>query len=464
MVLGAALLCAAPAWLTGIRSARGASPGAPAAAARPQKDPLQRSAVAPGSAAGQPQPPASQTRPGDSELTEQAMREEAFGVARGLMQDFPGDTEAMGLMGTLYMWLHENAEAEKWWQKCLEQNPRDVNAYHGLAMVASKREEHQKALELWRKAQEIKPDLPGLNGALGEALLLMGDVQQAAITLEKEVRLSPGNGKYSFLLGQAYFRQKEYQKAARCYQKAMEILPLASQPCYGLASVYARLGETEKARQYMDRFRALRDKEEQNTAELRQGGSRQDAVLLLAQTHAEAGDFYATHLRLKDAEAHWQRAASLDPRNRPCRRALADLYRVSGRLAEALQVCEQLRDIDPGNAAHYCVNMGMLLVRLQRLDAAEDAFRKALELAPTRPPAYRSLAQLLLMRNQKLPEAKTLAQRLVELEPTAPNYSILAEACHRNGDQAGAREALRRAMDLDRTPRRPEDSKAPAER
>jgi Flp pilus assembly protein TadD len=64
------------------------------------------------------------------------------------------------------------------------------------------------------------------------------------------------------------------------------------------------------------------------------------------------------------------------------------------------------------------------------------------------------------MRNQKLPEAKTLAQRLVELEPTAPNYSILAEACHRNSDQAGAREALRRAMDLDRTPRRPEDGKA----
>jgi Flp pilus assembly protein TadD len=75
--------------------------------------------------------------------------------------------------------------------------------------------------------------------------------------------------------------------------------------------------------------------------------------------------------------------------------------------------------------------------------------RKSIEMAPKRPGAYFSLATLLLLWGRNLPEARTLCQELVALEPTARNYALLAEACKRNEDIAGARAALERAMELD---------------
>jgi len=381
-------------------------------------------------------------------MTTEALKEEAFGVIRQLMQDFPGDTGAMALMGKLHRWLGETAEAATWWQKCLEQNPAEVKAYLGLARIAEMKGDSEKALELWRKAQEINPALPGVYGLPAEVLLKMGRTQEAAAALEKEIQRSPRSSHYHFLLGQAYFQQREHEKAAQCYQKAIETEPESSEPYYGLASVCTRLGQADKAREYMEKFQGLRDREEQaNEGLLREPDERPDMILILAWIHVDAGTFCATHLRPKEAEGHWRRAASLDPRDRPCRQALAGLYRRSGRLPEALELYEQLRQIDPGNAAYYHGNMGSMLVRLRRLDAAEETFRKALELAPKDPPMYRNLVQLLLLRNQKLPEAKALAQKLVELEPSAPNYSLLGEACLRNGDRDGAREALRRALD-----------------
>jgi len=93
--------------------------------------------------------------------------------------------------------------------------------------------------------------------------------------------------------------------------------------------------------------------------------------------------------------------------------------------------------------------VGDLLFRLQRFEVAEEAVRRAIELAPSRPAGYRTLVRLLLARYQKLPEAQALARKLVELAPTAMNYSILGDACCANGDVAGAREALRQALDLE---------------
>jgi tetratricopeptide (TPR) repeat protein len=446
-IAAALALCVGLAGMPMGRPSLGASPAAPQAAAQPQKEPAQAGATAAEPAAAQPSPGAP---PGTPELTVEAAKEEAFAVVRQLMRDFPDDTAAMSLMANVHMRLADHAEAEKWWQMCIDLNPRQANAYHGLAMIARIKGDHEKALELWRKAQDIDPNLHGVYGAFAEALMDAGRTDEAAAALEKEIKISPGSGKYHFLLGQARFQQKQYEKAAQCYQKAIELEPQSSHPYYGLATAYARLGQEDKARQHMDRFRTLRDQEEEAASRRKRGtDDRQFVTSVLAQTRVEAGIFCAARLRMKEAEGHWRRAAALEPKNRQCRQALADLCRVSGRLAEALDLCEQLRQIDPGNTATYHLDAGVLLVGLERWDAAEESFRKAMELAPTRPPVYRSLINLLLLRNQKLPEARTLARKLVELEPAAPNYRLLAKACLRNSDDAGARDALRRAMDLD---------------
>ena len=50
---------------------------------------------------------------------------------------------------------------------------------------------------------------------------------------------------------------------------------------------------------------------------------------------------------------------------------------------------------------------------------------------------------------RRIAEARTLAQKAVELEPAATYYSMLALACQRAGDGAGALAAIDEAVARD---------------
>lgn len=406
-------------------------------------------AVPPGNPAAPQESAASPAHPDVSQPTPQAVKDEAFAVIRQLIADFPGDPEPVNIMGTFHMKFSETAEAEQWCRKCLEQHPLYAPAYHGLAVLATMKGDQQKAVELWRTAHEISPDLPGVYGMFAETLLAMGRSQEAAAAIEKEIKLSGGRGKYYAMLGQAHMQQRQYEKAAECYQKTVEMCPLASEPCYGLASACAKLGQANKAQQYMKKFQALRDEEERRGMDLRRGADDCSTPrVVLAEAHNEAGRLYAVHRRMEEAEPHWRRAASLDPRNTPSREALVDLCRLRGELPAAAAIAEELRQAHPEIAAYHLL-AGGLLAELRRFDAAEAALRQALELAPAQPPVSRMLVRFLLARNQKLSEARTLAEQLVVMQQTAENYSLLGEVRRRTGDLDGARQALRQAMDLE---------------
>jgi tetratricopeptide (TPR) repeat protein len=90
-----------------------------------------------------------------------------------------------------------------------------------------------------------------------------------------------------------------------------------------------------------------------------------------------------------------------------------------------------------------------VLAESQQSEAAEEAMRKSIELAPKFAAAYRCLVQFFLAGKRNLPEAKALAEQLVALEPSASNYELLAEACYRTSDLSGARAAFERALEIE---------------
>ena len=129
---------------------------------------------------------------------------------------------------------------------------------------------------------------------------------------------------------------------------------------------------------------------------------------------------------MREAEVHWLKAAELDLKDTVCREELARLHLQGQRIGEALQILEELAEIEPRNVT-YQMDIGLLNGRLSQFDAAEQAFKRARELAPHQPHVYVALVRLYLHTNQKLPEAAKLAGVLVELEPKAANYALLSE-------------------------------------
>jgi tetratricopeptide (TPR) repeat protein len=230
---------------------------------------------------------------------------------------------------------------------------------------------------------------------------------------------------------------------------AIEIDPSCTPAYYGLAAACERMGQKEAAKTYRQKFKDLEAKD--RSAGM--GGKRgyDDLTSLrqgLVDAYVTAANVYLTHHDVEQAVKHWSKASGLDPKDTESRKALASVYGQQNKAEEALRVLEELLAIEPENPVHHR-NAGALNIRLQRFDAAEEAFQKAGQLAPDRPEAHVALAQLYLETNRELSQAWTHARKAVELEPIAANYFLLSSVCERNGDHAGALTAIKRARDLD---------------
>jgi tetratricopeptide (TPR) repeat protein len=371
-------------------------------------------------------------------------------VVRQLIADCPESADAVSLMGTVHFAFKNPDEAEKWWYKALELDPKRAGNYTVLATAAAIRGDLDRAAELWRQAQTLAPDRPGVYSGYAAVLLTTGKPDEAIAAIEKELALSPANPRCFALLGKAHLQRQDYEKAVENYCRAMEGGQADPAVCYGLAAAYARLGRKDKAEECVQRFQALRAQQGQAGVQDKERGHIDLAVStdVLVMVLGDAGQTYAEHRNLPKAETCWRRAAAIDPKNQGCRYSLVQLYGATGRPREAVSVCEELRAAAPGSAANETY-IGVLLARSGQFDAAEAALRKAIELDPKSPAACRCLVQLLLGRDRVLPEAKAQAARLVELEPSAPHYLLLGQACSRAGDLPAARAAVERALRLE---------------
>ena len=379
----------------------------------------------------------------------EALKREELQLAAQLIKDFPRDHKAIGLVGNIHSRHGNHCEAKRYWRKALQLNPRDAHGYDALAMVSLLREEHEQAAALWRKAAEIDPNTPGVYYHLGQVLMALGKRQQAIEALNTDVEHFPGANPSHWLLGQLCMQSKQYEKAKEHYEAAIRTSPEFSKAHYGLAMACARLGQKDECRASLDKFKRLKAKEGESDRDHR--GAYDDNSVMhtqVAQTCMQAGGIYYAHAFLWTAERLWKRAAALDAKQIASRDRLAVLYQHNGRNLEALAVCRQLKQLEPDSALR-CMNLGVLLARLEQFDAARAELKEAYRLAPEHSGGYRLSAQMHLETGGDAVEALRLARRAVELEPIAPNYFVLGAACVKNGDRAAAREALQKAIALD---------------
>ena len=84
---------------------------------------------------------------------------------------------------------------------------------------------------------------------------------------------------------------------------------------------------------------------------------------MVARTLTGAGQIRRSHAARTKAEAHWRRAADLDPENMLARASLLALYASEGKTGEALKFFEQLAERQPDSAVNHYF-LGQLYARL----------------------------------------------------------------------------------------------------
>jgi tetratricopeptide (TPR) repeat protein len=233
------------------------------------------------------------------------------------------------------------AEAKRLYLAALAQDAGDVQALHGLGVLAFEAEEREQALTLLGKAARLAPRIAEVRRNYANALAASRQFEPAVLEYEAVLKLEPRSAADWSRLGTTLSSLGRHEAAAKAFAAALTYLAAKSP----------------------DRIGALRR-------------------LGLAQWKSGDG---------KAALETWRKALALDPRQPDVAFNLGEVLKQLGRIAEAEAAYRQALAIKPDDVAAL-TNLGALLREGGRFEEAEAVYRAAVRAKPASAMARRNLA------------------------------------------------------------------------
>jgi tetratricopeptide (TPR) repeat protein len=147
------------------------------------------------------------------------------------------------------------ARAQQQYEAVRQQDPNNRDALLGLAALAQRQGQPQRAGALYQRLLELNPAdgaaLAGVNG------LRQGDPAQSESRLKEALARDPDSAPALFALGNLYARQNRWTEAQQAYFRAVGAAPENADYAYNLAVGLDRLNQPRLALQYYQRALAL---------------------------------------------------------------------------------------------------------------------------------------------------------------------------------------------------------------
>ncbi len=152
-------------------------------------------------------------------------------------------------------------EAIKQWEQALKINPKLDYLYMNLGVCYYFTKKREKALELWKKYKELRPNdasvynsIGGYYKDLGELYLAQNKFNEAKQQLTKAIKYFEQAGKLNpyynlpyFNLGELYYKMKNYKKAIESFNQSLKISPKDVKSLVELAKTYRAMNDYPKA-------------------------------------------------------------------------------------------------------------------------------------------------------------------------------------------------------------------------
>ncbi len=295
--------------------------------------------------------------------------------------------------------------------------------------------EAEKAL---RKALSLNPFRPEWHFNLGLTLDAAGRFEDAISALETAHELLPGDGPTLTLLGAVCVRAGRAAEGLVWLEKAEELDEVRAEALVRRIDALSALGRFEDAEVAF--YRALQEEEGED-----------------AQAYAAMGESLLDRGEGERALFCLREAATLDSEMPRIKARLASAYAATGRYERARQLyLKELRE-NPGDVGTL-LDLGYLLVDMNRLSEGAEKFRRVLELETDNADAHFYLGDIAL-RQQRSRDAEASFRLVQRLEPGYPEVKRrLAELALDRGDLVDARRLLRR--EVRSLGERPEDFRA----
>lgn len=374
-------------------------------------------------------------------------------LAQQLLRDLNHSEKTLIILGDYFEQRGKTDQALAYWQRALQANPHAAPVYDRMAKLAFATDDWERSTGLWQKAIQINPSLSNLHNSLARSLMQLGRYEEARDAVQQERRVSGANVPSYLLLGAVDLELGNYEEARQSYKKILELDPNAMHAYYGLYQVFTRLQDQTTARKHLAEFQRHKNawrKTKQQTSVRNMGRHESPAAFharCLAQLCADAQTLYEAQGDQRKVEQLLRRAVELAPKGIAHHTRLMSFYASTGRVREALRVCEIIKELDP-NSLSCQLNLGRLCVRLDQIAPAEAAFQEAIRMAPDKPHGYRELAQIYLRTPGRQHEARNMAVKALALESNARHFFLLGWAHDVAGQRDKAIAALRQAVKL----------------
>jgi len=174
----------------------------------------------------------------------------------------PGNLRARLLLGNVYcLQLNLDSLALQQFTAVAEADSRYPAVQFGLGRLLFRQGKDREAVEHFRSELGSHPEHAEARFHLAKALLRMGRTDEVAGHLQALRGKKVDQAELHFFLAKTYHRLKQPAKAIEALLQGIDLKPGFPDAHYLLARLYLETGRPQDAREQMDRFEEIRDRE-----------------------------------------------------------------------------------------------------------------------------------------------------------------------------------------------------------
>ena len=163
-----------------------------------------------------------------------------------LKPEWATDLEYLKLGKTLLTY-NRKKEAIACYEQSLKLNPNLSQAHHNLGEIYSQEEKWQAAISSYKKAIKLNPKFSWSHHSLGKAFANIKQWEKAIYSYKEALQLNPQDPVTYHCLGDAFAKQKELDAAISAYQQSIELQPETWVVHHKLANIFQEKGELDAA-------------------------------------------------------------------------------------------------------------------------------------------------------------------------------------------------------------------------
>jgi tetratricopeptide (TPR) repeat protein len=284
-------------------------------------------------------------------------------------------SNAYGDMGKLLMAAEYADAAEACFLNARTLNTADFRWPYYLAHLARTKGDLAKALTLFERANQLRPDDVATHVWLGDLELGQGRPDVAEGHFTKALSLQPGSLSARFGLGRTALAKQDYRGAVTFLEEVLARDPGAAGAHYPLAMAYSGLGESKKADEH------LRKRSEHEILPADPLIVELESLLRSPQTYERQGIRALDRQDWPAAAAEFRKGLELDPASAALHHRLGTALAMMGDARGARAEFEEAVRVSPAYArAQY--SLAVLAVENGQHQEAIDRFSIALKSEP----------------------------------------------------------------------------------